>query len=163
MPNESWVASPVGILKLVENDGLITAIQFMENMALLPSVDFGNRVLAQCATELNEYFEGKRQAFTFPMQQTGTEFQQRVWGQLTIIPFGKKISYHQLAMQLGDAKCIRAAGTANGKNNIAIVVPCHRVIGTNGSLVGYAGGLWRKQWLLEHEGRIAHGVQQLFY
>ena len=85
---------------------------------------------------------------------SATEFQQKVWSQLQTIPFGKTISYIQLAKDLGDEKCIRAAASANGKNPFAIVVPCHRVIGKDGSLTGYAGGLWRKQWLLEHENFI---------
>ena len=162
MANETLIPSPVGILKLVETDGIISGIHFTEQQEVAIFDTFINDVLKNCAIQLAEYFDGKRMDFTFPMQQVGTVFQQRVWQQLTTIPFGKTISYNRLAIQLGDAKCIRAAGTANGRNNIAIVVPCHRVIGSNGSLVGYAGGIWRKQWLLEHEARWAHGVQQLF-
>ena len=96
------------------------------------------------------------------MNQHGTDFQQRVWNELLGIPFGKTISYLELARRLGDIKSIRAAASANGKNNIVIVVPCHRVIGSHNDLVGYGGGIWRKRWLLEHEAKIAHGVQTLF-
>ena len=96
------------------------------------------------------------------MQQDGTIFQQRVWSELLAIPYGKTISYLTLAKRLGDPKAIRAAASTNGKNNIAIIVPCHRVIGSNNDLVGYAGGLWRKRWLLEMETKITYGVQTLF-
>lgn len=161
MATPVFIPSPVGMLQLVEADGCITAIHFAEG-DMPQQTDTPTLVQQQCVMELQEYFEGKRLHFTFPMAQTGTHFQQRVWQQLGQIPFGKTISYMQLAVQLGDAKCIRAAGTANGKNNLAIVVPCHRVIGSNQSLTGYAGGLWRKQWLLQHEAKWAHGVQQLF-
>lgn len=112
--------------------------------------------------QMIQYFSGQRRVFDFPINQEGTEFQQRVWQELSSIPFGKTISYLDLAKRLGDTKVIRAAASANGRNNIAIVVPCHRVIGSKSDLVGYAGGLWRKRWLLEHENKIAHGVQTLF-
>ena len=111
---------------------------------------------------MDEYFNGKRKFFTLLLSQTGTAFQQNVWNELEKIHYGSTISYHTLSKKLGNAKAIRAVGTANGKNNIAIVIPCHRVIGSNGSLVGYAGELWRKKWLLEHEAKFAHGVQTLF-
>ncbi|CAM4027899.1 methylated-DNA--[protein]-cysteine S-methyltransferase [Flavobacterium antarcticum] len=101
--------------------------------------------------ELNEYFNATRTDFTFPLIPQGTEFQKRVWQELRAIPFGKTISYMDLAKKLGDPKVIRAAASANGKNPLWIVIPCHRVIGSDGSLTGYAGGLWRKKWLLEHE------------
>lgn len=118
--------------------------------------------LTQCVEELIEYFNGNRLQFDIPVNQSGTAFQTNVWNELLTIGFGKTISYMQLAKQLGDPKCIRAAASSNGKNNIAIIVPCHRVIGSNQTLVGYAGGLWRKQWLLEHENKIANGVRTLF-
>jgi methylated-DNA-[protein]-cysteine S-methyltransferase len=111
--------------------------------------------------QLDEYFSGKRKTFNLPLAQPGTPFQQKVWELLYMIPFGKTISYHQLAMQYGDLKAIRAVASANGKNNLAIIIPCHRVIGSNRSLTGYAGGLWRKKWLLEHEAKHHTGVAQL--
>jgi methylated-DNA-[protein]-cysteine S-methyltransferase len=116
----------------------------------------------QCTEELIEFFNGKRKKFDIPVCQSGTAFQQRVWNELVNIPFGKTISYLELARMLGDEKVIRAAAQTNGKNKIAIIVPCHRVIGSDKSLVGYAGGLWRKKWLLQHEFRITHGIQTLF-
>jgi methylated-DNA-[protein]-cysteine S-methyltransferase len=111
---------------------------------------------------LIQYFNGQRRTFDLPLHQPGTAFQQDVWNILTQIPFGKTISYLELARQTGDSKATRAVANANGKNNIAIIVPCHRVIGSNKELIGYAGGLWRKKWLLEHEAKVAYGVQTLF-
>lgn len=116
----------------------------------------------QAVEQLIEYFNGNRRVFELPISQEGTAFQQKVWAELTHIPFGKTISYMDLSKRLGDPKVIRAAAAANGKNNIAIVVPCHRVIGSNRELVGYAGGIKRKKWLLEHEKKIAYGIQTLF-
>lgn len=96
------------------------------------------------------------------MQQIGTAFQQKVWEELTHIPYGETLSYLELSRRIGDVKAIRAVGTANGRNNLSIVVPCHRVIGQNGQLTGYGGGLWRKDWLLKHEAKWAKGVLTLF-
>jgi len=116
----------------------------------------------QVTEQLIEYFQGHRRTFEIPVNQEGTEFQLRVWSELMHIPYGKTSSYQDMARRLGDLKTIRAAASANGRNNVAIIVPCHRVIGTNGELVGYAGGLWRKKWLLGLENRVANGVQTLF-
>lgn len=111
--------------------------------------------LQKAKQQLQDYFAGKRQVFDFALAPQGTSFQKKVWNELKNIPFGKTISYLDLAKRLGDPKVIRAAASANGKNPLPIVIPCHRVIGSDGSLTGYAGGLWRKKWLLEHEGIIA--------
>lgn len=119
-------------------------------------------LVVQCVEELIQYFHGGRRKFEVPVNQQGTGFQTKVWNELLSIEFGKTISYLELSRRLGDVKSIRAAAAANGKNNIAIIVPCHRVIGSNRSLVGYGGGLWRKKWLLQHEAKQAHGVQTLF-
>ena len=108
-------------------------------------------VLQNAVKQMEEYFEGKRNTFDFPLNPQGTDFQKKVWKALLEIPFGKTTSYQELSIQLGDVKAIRAVASANGKNPLWIVVPCHRVIGSDGSLTGYAGGLWRKKWLLEHE------------
>jgi methylated-DNA-[protein]-cysteine S-methyltransferase len=159
MAESVYITSPVGVLQIVEIDEEIAAIHFTEGEMPLQN-ETPTAVQQQCINELQEYFEGKRLQFGFPMMQTGTPFQQRVWQQLQQIPFGETISYMQLAVQLGDAKCIRAAGTANGKNQLSIVVPCHRVIGSNQSLIGYAGGLWRKEWLLRHEGSFPRGLSK---
>lgn len=105
-------------------------------------------------TQMEAYFRGSLRTFNVPHKAAGTDFQRRVWAELEGIPFGKAISYQELAKRLGDPKCIRAAGRANGANPISILIPCHRVIGSDGSLVGYGGGLPRKQALLELEGAI---------
>jgi methylated-DNA-[protein]-cysteine S-methyltransferase len=157
--------SPIGKIKITSDEFCISELVFLET-----EFNFEHTVTDQnlpavmhlCVDQLIEYFAGKRKDFTVPIHQEGTEFQQRVWKELYEIPFGKTISYADLAKKLGDPKCIRAAAAANGKNKIAIVVPCHRIIGTDQSLVGYAWGKARKRWLLQHEFRLAHGVQTLF-
>ena len=119
-------------------------------------------VIAQCVSELTEYFNGARQCFNVPVHQEGTAFQKSVWNELLSVPFGKTMSYLELSRRLGNVKAIRAAASTNGKNQIAIIVPCHRIIGSNHDLVGYGGGLSKKRWLLAHEAKVAHGVQTLF-
>ncbi|BAO75648.1 methylated-DNA--[protein]-cysteine S-methyltransferase [Winogradskyella sp. PG-2] len=143
------INSPLGFTKIVgDNDGIsqVTVLNSEENITdIIPSE------LEDCATQLQEYFDGSRKTFDLKLNPQGTDFQKRVWNQLETIPYGKTISYLNLSKQLGDVKAIRAAASANGKNPLWIIVPCHRVIGSDGSLTGYAGGLHRKQWLLEHE------------
>ena len=119
-------------------------------------------LLIQAIEQLIRYFHGELRQFDLPVHQEGTDFQKKVWNELLHIPYGRTISYADLSRKLGDPKVIRAAAGANGKNNVCIVVPCHRVIGSNNDLVGYAGGLWRKKWLLALENKIANGVQTLF-
>lgn len=116
--------------------------------------------LQEAVNQILEYFEGKRNSFDFKLNPKGTVFQQKVWQELLNIPFGKTTSYQELSIKLGDVKAIRAVANANSKNPLWIVVPCHRVIGSDGSLTGYAGGLWRKKWLLEHENPVKQ--QSLF-
>lgn len=116
--------------------------------------------LQEAINQIQDYFEGNRTNFDFKLNPKGTDFQQRVWKELYKIPFGKTISYQELSLKLGDVKAIRAVANANGKNPLWIVVPCHRVIGSDGSLTGYAGGLWRKKWLLDHENPVKQ--QSLF-
>lgn len=111
-------------------------------------------VLEDAVYQLKEYFEGKRQSFDLNLDPEGTEFQKKVWEALREIPYGKTLSYLELAKKLGDPKAIRAVASANGRNPLWVVVPCHRVIGSKGDLVGYAGGLHRKQWLLRHESPV---------
>ncbi len=119
-------------------------------------------VIKKCIKQLDEYFSGKRKRFDLRLTFSGSAFQRQVWNELLNIPYGKNISYLTLSKRIENIKAIRAVGTANGSNKICIVVPCHRVIGSDGSLVGYGGDLWRKKWLLDHEAKIAHGVQELF-
>ncbi len=117
-------------------------------------------ILEDAVYQLQEYFEGKRKSFSLTLNPEGTDFQKRVWGALQEIPYGKTVSYLELSKTLGDVKAIRAVAAANGKNPLWVVVPCHRVIGSDGSLVGYAGGLHRKKWLLNHESPVKQ--QSLF-
>lgn len=140
---------PLGFTKIVGDEDGITSIYILDSDE--KTTDIIPEVLEDCAHQLREYFEGKRTQFDLQINLEGTEFQKKVWHQLQTIPYGKTISYLQLSQQLGDVKAIRAVANANGKNPLWIVIPCHRVIGSDGSLTGYAGGLHRKQWLLEHE------------
>jgi len=145
--------SPAGNLKITASGSGITSVQFADDFEEAGSA---YPLLKECVRQLDEYFSGKRNFFSLDFDMQGTDFQKKVWMELLKIPFGKTISYLELARRLGDEKVIRAAGSANGKNPVAIIIPCHRVIGSNGDLVGYAGGLQRKQWLLEFES----GMQQ---
>ena len=158
----TYYQSPVGPLKIGGTENYIAEITFADKDEQLKEHVGSNQLLTQCIEQLIEYFNGNRRNFDLPVHQGGTTFQNKVWNELMNIDFGKTISYMMLAKRLGEPNCIRAAASSNGKNNICIVVPCHRVIGSNQSLVGYAGGLWRKKWLLEHENKIANGVQTLF-
>ena len=143
-----YINSPLGITKIEGDENGISVISILQEGEL--SIEIPKK-LKEAVNQLQEYFEGKRTDFTFKLNPKGTEFQQKVWKGLLEIPFGKTISYLELSKKLGDVKAIRAVASANGKNPLWIVIPCHRVIGTDGSLTGYAGGLWRKKWLLEHE------------
>lgn len=143
-----FISSPLGITKISGDENGVALISVLSEGELSTTIP---NQLQEAVLQLQEYFEGKRIEFTFKLNPKGTDFQQKVWQELRNIPFGKTISYLDLSKKLGDVKVIRAAASANGKNPLWIVVPCHRVIGTDGSLTGYAGGLWRKKWLLEHE------------
>ena len=143
-----FINSPLGITKIVGDENGIAEIAILSEGNLSKTIPLE---LQEAAAQLSDYFDGKRQDFNLKLNPKGTDFQQKVWQELLQIPFGKTISYLDLSKKLGDVKAIRAVASANGKNPLWIVVPCHRVIGTDGSLTGYAGGLWRKKWLLEHE------------
>src|SRR5690606_17994927 len=151
--------TPVGILELKGDAEGLASVLFKDSENVVVSEKIPQE-LKNSVSQLQEYFEGKRQEFSLTLSPEGTDFQKRVWKQLQAIPFGKTTSYQQMANQLGDPKVIRAAASANGKNPISIIIPCHRVIGSDGSLTGYAGGLHRKKWLLEHENPSAQ--QSLF-
>jgi len=112
-------------------------------------------IVEQSVIELHEYFEGKRQTFSIPLAPRGTPFEESVWMALLTVGYGSTCSYLDIARRLSNPKAIRAVGRANGSNPIGIVIPCHRIVGSDGSLTGYAGGLWRKRWLLDHEARVA--------
>lgn len=142
------IKTPLGIAAISGDEFGISAITVLDEGTISAEIPI---ILQEAVSQLTDYFEGKRSHFTFKLNPSGTEFQQKVWKALLEIPFGKTMSYLELSKKLGDVKAIRAVASANGKNPLWIVVPCHRVIGTDGSLTGYAGGLWRKKWLLEHE------------
>lgn len=144
-----FINSPLGFTKIVGDiNGIasVTVLNSEENITDIIPVE-----LEDCVIQLNEYFEGSRKQFNLKLNPQGTDFQKKVWNLLEKIPYGKTISYLDLSKQLGDVKAIRAVANANGKNPLWIIIPCHRVIGSDGSLTGYAGGLHRKKWLLEHE------------
>ena len=147
-----FINTPLGFTEIQGDENGISKIHVMNE-----DVEISTKIpkeLKEAVLQLQDYFDGKRTTFTFPLNPSGTDFQKKVWNELLHIPFGKTCSYLELSKKLGDVKAIRAVASANGKNPLWIVVPCHRVIGTNGSLTGYAGGLWRKKWLLEHENPI---------
>jgi methylated-DNA-[protein]-cysteine S-methyltransferase len=152
----STVQSPIGPLTLIARDGVLTNVSMHEQRHTSPpppDAITDNTWFKDVAEQLDAYFAGELSTFDLEMKLLGTPFQQRVWTQLCEIPYGETISYGELARRVGNANASRAVGLANGRNPIALIVPCHRVIGANGSLTGYGGGLERKTWLLEHELR----------
>jgi methylated-DNA-[protein]-cysteine S-methyltransferase len=152
-------------LEIQGNEEMIHSVSFINPIdpeKLYGSIENVTPVMRKCIDQLEEYFFGKRQIFTIPYALVGTDFQNRVWRELEKIPYGETISYLELAKRLGDEKCIRAAASANGKNKLGIIVPCHRVIGANGSLTGYAGGIENKKILLELEKRNSKIIGGLF-
>jgi methylated-DNA-[protein]-cysteine S-methyltransferase len=153
----AYIKTPLGTAKIVGDENGIAVISILEEGDLSIEIPIA---LQETVSQLQDYFDGKRNNFNIKINPQGTEFQQKVWNELLNIPFGKTMSYLDLSKKLGDVKAIRAVASANGKNPLWIVVPCHRVIGSDGSLTGYAGGLWRKKWLLEHENPTSQ--QSLF-
>ncbi|MGL5113413.1 MAG: methylated-DNA--[protein]-cysteine S-methyltransferase [Flavobacterium sp.] len=151
------ITTPLGIAKIVGDANGITQIAVSDKGDISTEIP---AVLQEAVLQLHDYFQGNRTHFDFKLNPKGTVFQQKVWQSLLEIPFGKTTTYLAQAQKIGDVKAIRAVASANGKNPLWIVVPCHRVIGSDGSLTGYAGGLWRKKWLLEHENPTAQ--QTLF-
>ncbi|ANC76193.1 cysteine methyltransferase [Fictibacillus phosphorivorans] len=146
--------SPIGVIEILGTKTVVQSILFVDrekkgdDQADIPSI------LLDCRDQLLEYFNGKRETFTFPYEHSGTPFQHTVWNSLVDIPFAETASYRDIAISLQNENAVRAVGNANGKNKLSIVVPCHRIIGSSGKLTGYAGGLWRKEWLLQHEKRF---------
>ena len=144
-----FIETPLGHAKIIGDENGIASVSILDTQEELS--DTIPESLLDCVIQLKEYFYKSRKTFNLKLNPEGTAFQKKVWKQLETIPFGKTISYLQLSKQLGDVRAIRAVANANGKNPLWIIVPCHRVIGSDGSLTGYAGGLYRKQWLLNHE------------
>lgn len=155
--HKAYYSSPIGILEITGNEnGLVSLLFLDEEMEVSKTI---HPSIKEVVYQLDEYFNGIRKEFGLKLNPEGTEFQKKVWKELNAIPFGKTLSYLDISKQLGDKNATRAVGNANGKNPIAIIVPCHRVIAHNGKLTGYAGGLWRKEWLLNHETGVIFGKQ----
>lgn len=155
--NKIYYQSPIGLVEITGTDKAIRSILFCEEETKINSLqDDTPTVLKDCYHQLDEYFKGKRKDFTIPYEYEGTDFQKSVWNALTKIFYGNTCSYKDIALSIGNEKAVRAVGTANGRNKLSIIIPCHRIIGANGTLTGYAGGLWRKEWLLNHEQSMAN-------
>ena len=149
----TYYKTPIGTAKIVGDENGISAVSVVDDL-----IETSTKIpesLQDCVQQLTEYFNGKRTTFNLKLNPKGTDFQKRVWSELLLVPYGKTRSYLEQSKQLGDVKAIRAVASANGKNPIWIIIPCHRIIGSDGSLIGYAGGIWRKKWLLEHENPSA--------
>lgn len=151
--NYQYLHTPIGTLRLVSNGAQLIRIEFENQHSEDGHREASNAVLVDCAEQLTDYFAGRRQHFDLPLAARGTAFQQSVWNALADIPYGELRSYRDIARSIGNPAAVRAVGAANGRNPLPIVVPCHRVIGSNGSLTGFAGGLEAKTFLLELEGR----------
>lgn len=145
----AYYQSEIGLIKITGEDEYIVSLEFVENKttynAAIPDT------LKECVNQLDEYFKGKRKEFSLKLKLEGTDFQKLVWNELQKIPYGKTVSYQDIATAIGKKRAVRAVGSANGKNKIAIVIPCHRVISSDGNIGGYGGGVWRKEWLIKHE------------
>lgn len=148
----AYYESEIGLIKISADETSVLGLDFVSEKENGTS---DSEVLSEALKELHEYFKGKRKEFNLKLFLDGTDFQKRVWRELMKIPYGKVATYGEIAKSIGNEKASRAVGNANNKNKIGIIIPCHRVIGASGKLVGYAGGLWRKEWLLKHEKNIA--------
>jgi methylated-DNA-[protein]-cysteine S-methyltransferase len=156
--HRAFLKTPIGYLEVTATDRGIRSLYFIDFRVRVKRVP---AALKDCINQLKEYFDGKRTAFDLPLDPEGSPFQQKVWKELLTVPYGQTISYLELARRSGDVKALRAVGGANANNPVSIIIPCHRIIGMDGKLVGYGGGLWRKKWLLEHEHAFAQ--RDLFY
>jgi len=150
--HHAYYSSPLSLIQLSSDQEALTALDFVVEKKFPESV---TPILERACQQLDEYFSGSRKEFDIPLSMVGTPFQHSVWQELLTIPYAQTTSYQQIAKAIGRPKAVRAVGAANGRNPIAIIVPCHRVIGADGSLTGYGGGLWRKEWLLAHERKYS--------
>jgi methylated-DNA-[protein]-cysteine S-methyltransferase len=151
--HKAYYGSEIGLIEIIGTEEGILSLDFLEEGSKgHHEID---PCLEKCVEQLDEYFRGTRREFSLNVILQGTAFQKKVWNQLMKIPFGETVSYKYIASSIGNTKAVRAVGNANGKNRIAIIIPCHRVIGSNGTLVGYASGVWRKEWLLKHESGVS--------
>lgn len=151
--------SPLGNLEITASNKGIRKVTFSQSPH--SKLYKMNEFVEECKKQLDEYFKGERKHFTIDLDIQGTEFQKLVWMTLMTIPYGETASYLEIAKMVGDQGAVRAVGMANNKNNIPIIIPCHRIVGSKGDLIGYAGGLWRKEWLIKHELSNSDKEQQL--
>jgi methylated-DNA-[protein]-cysteine S-methyltransferase len=148
---KAYYKSEIGFIEIIGTEQEILSVDFIEEKPVdnteVPLC------LKECLKQIDEYFKGNRKEFSVQLKLDGTDFQKKVWRELMTIPFGKTVSYRDIAKGIGNIKAVRAVGNANGKNKIPIIIPCHRVIASDGSMGGFSSGIWRKEWLLKHEGR----------
>ena len=147
----AYYPSPIGLIEVGATRAALVTLYFVEEPR---QENTSSSLLATVIHQLGEYFAGARATFDLSLHFQGTAFQRQVWQQLLTVPYGQTLSYQEIANALGNPKAVRAVGAANGQNPISIIAPCHRIIGSNGNLIGYGGGLWRKEWLLKHEGYL---------
>lgn len=159
--HKAYYTSPIGTIEITGNEEGIISVYFIESTKNTSTKIHPS--LKDCILQLDEYFNNNRKQFDLKLNPEGTEFRKKVWDKLVKIPYGKTKSYLDIAKQMGDANANRAVGNANAKNPISIIVPCHRVIGNTGDLVGYSGGMWRKEWLLNHENSVVFGKQTVLF
>ena len=157
---KTTIETPIGYIDLTSDQQYLLSVSFSETLGI--SSDFQPNILKKSVFQINEYFEGKRKEFNLSLQPAGTDFQNKVWEEVKKVSFGATASYLNIAIKTGSKNNTRAVGLANGKNPIPIIIPCHRIIGTNGKLTGYAGGLHRKKWLLQHELKNSENLNRLF-
>ena len=147
----SYYKSPIGLIEIIGTKTALTELNFVDNRR---QGSTSHPTVRQARQQVAEYFEGTRREFDLRLDMSGTEFQKLVWQRLQTVPYGRTTSYQDIAKGIGRPAAVRAVGAANGRNPVAIIVPCHRIIGKNGHLVGYGSGIWRKEWLLKHEGYL---------
>ena len=152
-----YYESSIGLIEVTGTSDAVRSLNFVERRRERAS---SNGLVENVVRQLKEYFEGDRREFDAPIDPQGTAFQKTVWRRLLEVPYGQTASYRDIARAVGNPKAVRAVGGANGRNPIAIIVPCHRIIGSDGSMTGYGSGIWRKEWLLEHEGWSAGDVRR---
>jgi methylated-DNA-[protein]-cysteine S-methyltransferase len=160
-PFEAFLESDIGLIEIIGTEAGLISVNFVDD----PTGDAAvvHPTLQECVSQLEAYFKGTRRQFELELAPEGTPFQQQVWRELLNIPYGQTVSYLEIARIIDNEKAVRAVGAANGQNPISIIIPCHRVIGANGQLTGYGGGLWRKEWLLNHERNFSIGQQMSLF
>lgn len=153
----NYYKSPIGEIELASDSETLLWVKFLETERSIRTKkkETESVIFTETKKQLSDYFNKTSEKFDLPLNIRGTDFQKKVWQELTFVPYGKTMSYLNLSKKIGDVKAIRAVASSNGKNLFCVIIPCHRVIGSNGSLTGYSGDLWRKKWLLEHESTSA--------